>query len=76
MADLAITGLTELAQAPANDDVIEIIDISEATAANKNKQITIANLFSNVLTAETFSALVVVYEDEIVFYEGEMVVYA
>lgn len=43
MANRAITALTELT-APANSDVLPIVDVSEAAAADKNKKITFQSL--------------------------------
>lgn len=49
-----ISGLTELAAAPANGDLIEIVDVSDATmaASGTNKKITTANLMSYLATAD------------------------
>lgn len=49
-----ISGLTELAAAPANGDLIEIVDVSDATmaATGTNKKITTANLMSYLATAD------------------------
>ena len=44
MADRKITDLTALT-APASTDVLPIVDVSEATAADKNKKITVQELF-------------------------------
>ena len=44
MADRKISDLTALT-APASGDYLPIVDISEASAANKNKRITIEELF-------------------------------
>ena len=48
MADTKITGLTELAEAPADDDLIEVVDVSDTTmsAEGTNKKITATNLGS------------------------------
>ena len=63
MADSAISGLTELGEAPEGRDLIEIVRVSEATAADRSQSITIANLFDTVLT----------YDQEVVCYEGDIV---
>jgi hypothetical protein len=47
MANRKITDLTALT-APAAGDVLPIVDISEVTAADKNKKITIQNLFQGI----------------------------
>ncbi len=46
MADSKITGLTELAEAPSDDDVLAIVDVSETP--DTTKKITVANLLSGV----------------------------
>ena len=43
--DKKISELTALAAAPAVGDYIEVVDISEALATDKNKRLTIAYLF-------------------------------
>jgi len=63
MADSAISGLTELGEAPAGRDQIEINRVSEAIAADRSKSITFTNLFDTVLT----------YDQEVVCYEGDVV---
>lgn len=45
MADLDITQMTQLAVAPATDDILYIGDVSEAVLADQNKHIEIENLF-------------------------------
>lgn len=45
-SDKKISELTALGAAPAADDYIEIVDISESLDADKNKRLTIANLFN------------------------------
>lgn len=49
MASEKITGLTELAAAPANTDWLEVVDISDTTMAptGTNKKILVSNLFAN-----------------------------
>ena len=47
MADRKITDLTELT-APAADDLLPIVDSSEATAANKNKKIQFGTFLRNL----------------------------
>jgi hypothetical protein len=47
MADRKITDLTELT-APAADDLLPIVDSSEATAANKNKKIQYGTFLRNL----------------------------
>lgn len=46
-SDKKISELTALGAAPATTDYIEIVDISEALDADKNKRLTIANLFES-----------------------------
>lgn len=48
MTDMKISDLTALVEAPATDDYIEIVDISEALDADKNKRITTAWLFNGL----------------------------
>ncbi len=50
MATKKITQLTELSAAPADTDLLAIVDVSEGADANKTKKITVANLFLNVLS--------------------------
>ena len=47
MADRKITDLTALTT-PASADVLPIVDVSEAAAADKNKKITVGELFKGV----------------------------
>ena len=47
MADRKITDLTALTT-QASGDVLPIVDVSEAAAADKNKKITISNLFQGI----------------------------
>lgn len=47
MADRKITDLTALTT-PASTDVLPIVDVSEAAAADKNKKITVAELFKGI----------------------------
>jgi hypothetical protein len=47
MANRKISDLTALT-APASGDLLPIVDISEAAAANKNKKITIGELFASI----------------------------
>ena len=47
MANRKITAMTALT-APATDDVLPIVDVSEAAAADKNKKITVQELFKGV----------------------------
>ena len=47
MADRKITDMTALTT-PASADVLPIVDVSEAAAANKNKKITVSELFKGV----------------------------
>ena len=54
MADKKITGLGELT-APAADDLFTVVDSSEATAADKNKKITFANIHSRLVSGSTGS---------------------
>ena len=63
MADQAISGLTELEEAPEGRDLIETVDVSEAVAADRSKSITVTELFNTVLT----------YEGDILTYEGNIV---
>lgn len=63
MADQAISGLTELGEAPEGRDLIETVDVSEATAADRSKSMTVTEFFDTVLT----------YDQEIVCYEGDVV---
>lgn len=50
MADKKITGLTELAEAPATGDLFEVVDVSDTTMAGTgtNKKITRSNLVPDV----------------------------
>ena len=61
--DKKISELTALAAAPAVDDYIEIVDISESENADKNKRLTIAWLFKGL----------VFYENNVVSYENDLV---
>jgi len=45
MANRKITDMTALT-APANDDLLAIVDISESAATDKNKKVTVQELFS------------------------------
>ena len=63
MADSAISGLTELGEAPEGRDLVEIVRVSEATAADRSQSATITNFFDTVLT----------YDGEVVCYEGNIV---
>jgi hypothetical protein len=47
VADRKITDLTALTT-PASADVLPIVDVSEAAAADKNKKITVGELFKGV----------------------------
>ena len=47
MANRKITAMTALT-APATDDVLPIVDVSEAAATDKNKKITVQELFKGV----------------------------
>lgn len=47
MANRKITAMTALT-APATDDVLPIVDVSETAAADKNKKITVQELFKGV----------------------------
>lgn len=58
MASRKITDLTALT-APASDDVLPIIDVSEAIASDRNKKITIPNLTSQLSAATTSAAGIV-----------------
>lgn len=42
-----ISGLTELAAAPAAGDLVAIVDVSEASDDDKNKKLTVTNLFNS-----------------------------
>lgn len=55
MADTKTTGLTELSAAPADDDLVTIVDISDTTmsAAGTNKKITRANLVAGLSSGGT-----------------------
>lgn len=63
MADSAISGLTALGEAPEGKDLIEIVCVSEAVAADRSRSVTLTNLFDTVLT----------YDQEVVCYEGDVV---
>lgn len=63
MASRKITELTALT-APANDDVLPIIDVSEL-AANQNKKITIPNLTTQLSAASTSAAGIVQLNDTV-----------
>jgi hypothetical protein len=51
MANRRISDLTALTT-PAGDDYLPIVDVSEVSAASRNKRITVTNLFSDVITTE------------------------
>ena len=90
-SDKKISELTALGAAPATDDYIEIVDISEALDADKNKRLTIAKLFESpaintpTLTAPVVSDLSSMTHThasdvqggalQIIFYENEVVAY-
>jgi len=58
MADKQLTELTALAVAPAATDVLYIGDLSEAVDDDKNKQITVADLFKFVNTGDGIDVIV------------------
>lgn len=63
MADKAISGLTPLDEAPEGRDLIEHVDVSEPVAADRSKSMTITELFNTVIT----------YENDVVFYDDNVV---
>lgn len=66
MSNRKITDMVALT-APASDDVLPIIDISEAAAADKNKKISVANLLAlaSVSSVNTQTGVVVLDADNI-----------
>lgn len=64
MASRKITELTALTT-PASNDVLPIIDVSETSAADQNKKITIPNLTSQLSAASTSAAGIVQLNDTI-----------
>jgi len=63
MADRKISDLTALT-APASGDYLPIVDISEAAAANKNKRITIEELFRGVPLGTAAAPSIAIEGDE------------
>jgi len=63
MADSAISGFTAFGEAPESGDLVEMVDISEATAANRSKYNTVANFFATVVT----------HDGDIVTHDGDIV---
>lgn len=51
MADSKISDYVELAERPANDDLIEIVDVSEASDNDKNKKIKFEELIAHFGTS-------------------------
>ncbi len=53
MADKKLTGMTELSEAPASGDLIQIVDVSDTTdaATGTNKKITASNLRSGLASS-------------------------
>ena len=47
--------------APASDDVLPIVDISEAAAADKNKKISIEELFKGVMSRAQSTAIALIF---------------
>ena len=62
MADSKITDLSELT-APATDDVLAVVDISEAIAADKNKKIEVSNLMKGVANGSATSPSIAFQSD-------------
>ena len=62
MADSKITDLSELT-APATDDVLAVVDISEANAADKNKKIEVSNLMKGVANGSATSPSIAFQSD-------------
>lgn len=58
MTDLPISGLTELAEAPAAGDLFEVLDVSDPSLAptGTNKKVTRANLVSGLATSAELTA--------------------
>ena len=56
MATRKITGLTELATTPADDDLVQIIDVSDTTfsANGTNKKIQVSNLLAGAGGGDEF----------------------
>ena len=63
MADQAITDYTEKTDVNG-EELLEVVDLREALAANRCKKMTIDTLFSSVVTHD---GVVVVYEGEVVY---------
>jgi len=63
MADRKISDLTALT-APASGDYLPIVDISEAAAANKNKRITIEELFRGIPLGTAAAPSIAIEGDE------------
>ena len=85
-SDKKISELTALAAAPAVDDLIEIVDISEPLDTDKNKRLTIAWLFNEpTIEKPTIADLTNMQHDHatitggsimsVMFYENEIVSY-
>lgn len=63
MADQAITDYT--AKTDVNgEELLEVVDLRETSAADQNKKMTIDTLFSSIVTRD---GAVVVYENEVVY---------
>jgi len=63
MADQAITDYTEKTDLNG-EELLEVVDLREALAADQNKKMTIDTLFSSIVTHDN---VVVVYEGEVVY---------
>ena len=63
MADQAITDYTAKTTVNGNE-LLEVVDLREALAANQNKKMTIDTLFSSIVTHD---AEVVIYDSEVVY---------
>jgi len=72
MADLAITGMTEITT-PVGTDLLEVIDISEALAANQNKKMTLTGLFASAPAKTGVGEAIVCVDNAVLCIDNEVV---